>query len=425
MSDGRAGWLRRHETLLLLSGQVFLIMLGLGLVTPILPLYAQSFGVGAAAVGSLVTVFGIARMLVNIPVGHLTERLGRRALLVVGPLLTSAGSFGFDFAGSFGELLAWRVVQGVGSAMLTTAAMVVLADISTPETRGRIMSLYQGSLLLGAGAGPAAGGFLAELYGIRVPFLIFAVLTLGAALWALARIPETRPPRPAADPPPLGPTPIASPAAAPKRAGTAAPRGAVRRLLRSPDFLLVSAVTLGVFFTRAGGQMTLLPLLGHNELGMSEGWIGLAFTLVAVVNFVALYAAGVLSDRFGRKAVIVPSGLITAVSIALFLYTGSAALFFLNAVLFGIDTGLGGPAPAAYAADIAPPEAVGPAMGLYRTLSDLGLVVGPVLLGWIVDAAGYGPAFWTNAALLLATTAAFGLFARKSAGRPAPGPARA
>lgn len=411
MTDESRGFLRRNETLLLLSGQVFLIMLGLGLVTPILPLYAQSFGVGAAAVGSLVTVFGIARMLVNIPVGHLTERFGRRALLVAGPLLTSAGSFGFAFAGAFGELLAWRVVQGVGSAMLTTAAMVVLADISTTETRGRIMSLYQGSLLLGAGAGPAVGGLLAELYGIRLPFVIFAVLTLGAALWALARIPETRPPRAATAAPPAGSTRAA--------AGSALPAGAVRRLLRSPDFLLVSAVTLGVFFTRAGGQMTLLPLLGHNELGMSESLIGLAFTLVAVVNFLALYGAGVLSDRFGRKAVIVPSGLITAVSIALFLYTGSVTLFFLNAVLLGIGTGLGGPAPAAYAADIAPPEAVGPAMGLYRTLSDLGLVIGPVLLGWMVDVAGYGLAFWTNAALLIVTTLAFGLFARESAGRRA------
>lgn len=99
VTGSHGGFLRRNETLLLLSGQVFLIMLGLGLVTPILPLYAQSFGVGAAAVGSLVTVFGIARMLVNIPVGHLTERFGRKVLLVAGPLLTSAGSFGFAFAG--------------------------------------------------------------------------------------------------------------------------------------------------------------------------------------------------------------------------------------------------------------------------------------------------------------------------------------
>jgi DHA1 family multidrug resistance protein-like MFS transporter len=401
-------FVRRNETLLLLSGQVFIIMLGLGLVTPILPLYAQSFGVGAAAVGSLVTVFGLARMAVNIPVGHFTERFGRRMLLIGGPLLTSAGSLGFAFAGAFAELLVWRVVQGVGSAMLTTAAMVVLTDISTKETRGRIMSLYQGSLLLGAGAGPALGGFLAELYGIRIPFIIFAVLTLGAALWALLRIPETRPHAPDAARRSNG-SPTAGGEAAEGTRGRP-----MRRLLRTPDFLLVSAVTLGIFFTRAGGQMTLLPLLGHNVLGMSESRIGLAFTLIAGINFLALYGAGVLSDRFGRKAVIVPSGLITAVAVVLFLYTGSVTLFFLNAALFGVGIGLGGPAPAAYAADIAPPGAVGPMMGLYRTISDLGLVIGPVLLGWMVDVSGYALAFWTNGILLVVTTLAFALLARES-----------
>lgn len=407
MNETEPGFLRSNETLLLLSGQVFLIMLGLGLVSPILPLYAQSFGVGAAAVGSLVTVFGIARMIVNIPVGHLTERFGRRILLVVGPLLTSVGSLGFAFAGGFGELLIWRVVQGVGSATLTTAAMVVLADISTTETRGRIMSLYQGSLLLGAGVGPAVGGFLAELYGVRTPFLFFAGATFLAALWALARIPETRPERS----PPTPETP---------RSFSGTPPGGMRRLLRNTDFLLVSAVTLGIFFTRSGGQMTLLPLLGHNELGMSESMIGLAFTLVAFVNFLSLYGAGVLSDRFGRKSVIVPSGLITAASIALYLFTGSVTMFFLNAVLLGIGTGLGGPAPAAYAADIAPPDAVGPAMGLYRTISDFGLVAGPILLGWMVDFSGFSLAFGTNAVLVLVTTVAFGVWARESTGPRAP-----
>lgn len=398
---------------ILLSAQVFLIMLGLGLVTPILPLYAQSFGVGAAAVGSLVTVFGIARMLINIPAGSWTERFGRKGLLVAGPLLTAAGAVGFAFAGSFAELLIWRVVQGVGSAILTTAAMVAVADISHPENRGRIMSLYQGSLLLGAGAGPAVGGFLAEAYGVRTPFLAFAALTTLAALWALLRIPETRPlPEKLEETGtglPLHPTPRL--------------RHVLQDLLRDRNFILISGITLGVFFTRSGGQMTLLPLLGHNELGMSESAIGLVFTLISACNFAALYSAGTLADRIGRKAVIVPSGLITAVAMGLYLVTGSVQGFFLNALLLGIGTGLGGPAPAAYATDIAPRTALGPAMGLYRTISDLGLVVGPVLLGGIVDVAGFDLAFGVNVLLLLATTLAFAFWATETAGRRQSGPA--
>lgn len=397
-----------HSTggiVLLLSAQVFLIMLGLGLVTPILPLYAQSFGVGAAAVGSLVMVFGIARMVVNIPAGQWTERFGRKRLLVAGPLINAVGAVGLAFSGSFPELLLWRIVQGIGSAVVTTAAMIAVADISNPQNRGRIMSLYQGSLLLGAGAGPAFGGLLADAYGVRAPFLAFAVLTTLAALWALLRIPETRPVVEAPDPSVAG-VPTAP-----------ALRQVMRDLMRDRNFVLISAVTLGIFFTRSGGQMTLLPLLGHNVLGMSESAIGLAFTLIAACNFASLYAAGTLADRIGRKAVIVPSGLLTALSIALFIVTGSVEGFFLNALLLGIGTGLGGPAPAAYATDIVPRTALGPAMGLYRTISDLGLVVGPVLLGAIVDVAGYGPAFGVNAVLLVGTTLAFAAWARETAGR--------
>lgn len=392
---------------ILLSAQVFLIMLGLGLVTPILPLYAQSFGVGAAAVGSLVTVFGIARMLINIPAGQWTDRFGRKGLLVAGPLLTAMGAVGFAFAGSFAELLIWRVLQGVGSAVLTTAAMVAVADISHPENRGRIMSLYQGSLLLGAGAGPAVGGFLAEAYGVRAPFLAFAALTTLAALWALLRIPETRP-LPEKTTETAGEKPLPAPVPV---------RQVLKGLLRDKNFVLISWITLGVFFTRSGGQMTLLPLLGHNVLGMSEGTIGIAFTLIAACNFAALYSAGTLADRVGRKAVIVPSGIITALAMGLYMVTGSVQGFFWNALLLGIGTGLGGPAPAAYATDIAPRTALGPAMGLYRTISDFGLVVGPILLGGIVDVAGFGPAFTVNVLLLLGTTLAFGFFADETGGR--------
>ena len=390
--------------ILLLSAQVFLIMLGLGIVTPILPLYAQSFGVGAAAVGSLVMVFGIARIIVNVPAGQWTEKFGRKTLLVAGPLLTAGGAVGLAFSGSFAELLVWRVVQGVGSAAVTTAAMIAVADISSPQNRGRIMSMYQGSLLLGAGAGPAFGGLLADAYGVRAPFLAFAALTTAAALWALLRIPETRPP----------PEPVAALEPGVSAAPPPALRHVLGALMRDRNFVLISAVTLGIFFTRSGGQMTLLPLLGHNVLGMSESAIGLAFTLIAACNFASLYAAGTLADRIGRKAVIVPSGILTALSIGLFMVTGSVEGFFLNAFLLGIGTGLGGPAPAAYAADIVPRAVLGPAMGLYRTISDFGLVVGPVLLGAIVDVSGFGLAFGVNAVLLVGTTLAFALWARET-----------
>jgi DHA1 family multidrug resistance protein-like MFS transporter len=163
--------------------------------------------------------------------------------------------------------------------------------------------------------------------------------------------------------------------------------------------------------------MTLLPLLGHNEIGLSETAIGMVFTVIALVNFATLYVAGSLSDRFGRKVVIVPSGILTAAAVGLYVYAGTGATFLAVSILLGIGTGLGGPAPAAYVADLVPAGMVGPAMGLYRTISDLGLVLGPVLLGAIVDAWGYDPAFAVNAALMLLSTLLFAVAARETTGK--------
>jgi MFS family permease len=302
--------------------------------------------------------------------------------------------------------------------------MIVLADISTPSDRGRIMSLYQGSLLLGAGAGPALGGIVAGLWGYAVPFLIFGGLTFVAAVWALVQMPETRDLAMAgsATAPPAASAGDSDVATAPTARRPAAPSlGAVLRLLLTDrSFLLVSGVTLTTFLTRTGGQMTLLPLLGHERLGMSEAAIGGVFTLIAVVNFATLYVAGALADRFGRKAVIVPAGVLTAVAIGLYGFAASTSGFVFVSVLLGVGIGLAGPAPAAYATDIMPAGAIGPGMGLYRTISDLGFVLGPIALGAVVDARGYGLAFGLNAAMMLMTTLPFAAWAHETAGTAAP-----
>jgi len=158
------------------------MMMGMGLVSPILPQYARSFGVSIPMVGFLITAFGFACIVMDIPAGRLADRLGRRPVLMAGPVLVIIGSIGCGFAGSFGQLVAFRFIQGVGSAVFTTSAMVMAIDISTPANRGQMMSFYQGSLLLGAGMGPIIGGYAAEYFGLRAPFFVMAGLMVIAGL---------------------------------------------------------------------------------------------------------------------------------------------------------------------------------------------------------------------------------------------------
>jgi len=404
--------LRQREVLVAMMGQVFIIMLGIGIVGPVTPLYAQSFGVGAAMVGGLTTSFGIARILMNIPAGTLTERIGRRPLLILGPLITALAALLTGLAAQFGQLIVFRFLQGLGSAAQTTAAMTVMADITNREGRGRAMSFYQGSLLLGSGMGPTVGGLVAEHFGFRAPFFLYAALAACAALWALLRVPETRGFQKEAT-------------ARPGRRSAARPGDVptgrvVWEHLTDLNFVLISLVTLAIFFTRTGSRSTVLPLFGDNRLGLSPGQLGITFTVIAAFNLLTINWSGLLSDKYGRKAVIVPAAVLSGLSLLAFSYCRSYAAFLCSGALLGLGTGMAGPAPAAYVADLARPGSYGLTMGIYRTFGDVGVSIGPVLLGWIADRFGFSPALWANGLLFVVAGLAFGLFARETVARPSP-----
>ncbi len=402
------GWSQHPGILLAMMGQTFLNMLGVGIVGPVLPLYANSFQVSAAMVGLLISAFGIARIPINVPVGGLAERLGRKPLLVGGPLIIALSALLTGLAGSFGQMVLFRILQGVGSAFQMTAAMIVMADISTPRDRGRTMSFYQGALLLGTSAGPIIGGFIGERFGFRTPFFVYAGLALCGALWALTRVPETRP------------------AEAPEQADRPAAQGNPRRkvtwqditgVLLNRNFLLVSLVTLTVFFTRTGSQNTVLPLLGNERLNLGPAKLGYAFTLIAVVNFFTINVAGVICDRYGRKTAIVPSCLLCGAALVTYTLGNNYTHFMLSSVLLGLGTGVGGPAPAAYLADLELPGGRGLVMGVYRTVSDVGVTVGPILLGWLSDQFHYGAALWVNGLMFVIVGLAFALLAQETRSR--------
>lgn len=110
------------EKLLVLCFATFLVMTGQGVVGPVVPLYARDFGVSASVVGLTLTVFALARLILNVPAGLIADRFGRRVLLIGGPILTSIGMFGSGFANSIESLLVWRFVAGAGSAFYMSGA---------------------------------------------------------------------------------------------------------------------------------------------------------------------------------------------------------------------------------------------------------------------------------------------------------------
>lgn len=389
--------LRDNERLLGISLATVLVMSGQGVISPVLPLFALQLGADVASVGLTLSSFALARLLLNVPLGIAADRHGRRALLVGGPLLGAAGMVGSGLAEGVPELLVWRGVAGAGSAMYMTAAQTYLTDISTPQNRARVLATNQGALLLGVSIGPAIGGVLGEGFGLAAPFHVVGAAGVLTAAYAFLRLPETRPggARGAAEEP--------------------APGVSWRDVVGSRDFAAVSFVTAAVFLTRAGGRMTLLPLLAAARYGYSAGELGALFTAMALINLIGLAPAAQVADRFGRKWAIVPSGLVVSSGLALMAADAGQPLFLLAALTLAVGSSVAGPAPAAYAADIAPPAARGLAMGLYRTAGDAGMVIGPYALGAIADLSSIPWALAANAAIVAAASIGFALAARETA----------
>lgn len=382
--------LRADERLLVICGSTVLVMAGQGVVSPILPLFARDFGVGAAVVGLTFTAFGLARLVLNIPAGIWADRRGRRFLLVGGPLLTSIGMIGSGLAPSIWILLAWRVVAGAGSALYMTGAQIYLIDIAESHQRGRYIATNQGALLVGVSAGPAIGGLLADGFGLRAPFLVVGGAAVGTAVYGWFRLPETRD-RAAAE--------------AAAEADPIAPADR-RAFFRSPSFLAVGLIAAAIFSIR-GSRQTLVPLYASEEFALGPSRIGLLFTGLGLVGLVLIGPAGVAADRFGRKPLIVPTGYIAAIGVVASAFAPTLELFVAGLLFSAIGTGISGPAPAAFVADIVPEQLRGAAMGVYRTYGDLGIVLSPPLSGALADATSLPIALAANGLLLALAATVF------------------
>lgn len=362
--------IRADERLLMICGSTVLVMAGQGVVGPVLPLYARDFGVSTAVVGLTFTAFGLARLVLNIPAGIWADRGGRRSLLIGGPLVTGVGMIGSGLAPTIWVLLAWRLVAGAGSALYMTGAQIYLIDIADDDQRARYIATNQGALLLGVSVGPAVGGLLADAYGLRTPFLVVGAGAAMTAVYSFLRLPETlRAPTVSADP--IG--------------DAIAIRIARRRFVTSRQFVAVGLVSFSVFSIRSGYRQTLVPIEGADRFGFDTGDLGLLFALLGVIGLVLVGPAGWLADRFGRKPAIIPSGYIAAAGVAATAIADTPMWFIAGLVLSAVGTGVSGPAPAAFVADLAPAQLRGSAMGLYRTWGDLGLVLAPVLGGALAD----------------------------------------
>jgi DHA1 family multidrug resistance protein-like MFS transporter len=377
---------RENEAFTLLCVQVFVLHIGQNLITPILPLYAQKFAIGTTLVGFLIAIQGTARIFTNLPAGRLSDRIGANRLLAAAAWIATLAALVGGLAPSYTVLLLSRLTQGVASAISQTAGLTYTANISGPEKRGRYLSLFQGSFLLGNSIGPILGGFAAQYLGYRAPFYFFAILALLVGIWMWVRLPDPRE------------------QAAPAAVKESRPRPgfmiSLRSMLSKPGVILVSFIGLSAAYTRAGSRNMAVPLLGA-DIGLSEGEIGLMLTIIFIATVIAVFLAGTLSDRIGPKRIITPSWMVLTLGMVVLALAPGYWSFVAGAIVFGLASGLSSPVPITYISNSVDEDSQGMALGLYRTFNDAGLIFGPIVMGWIADLRDISAGVMFNAGLVL------------------------
>lgn len=369
--------------------------------TPIIAQYAESFGVSMTAIGLTFAVYGLARLLFNIPSGSTADLLGRKPALAIGGFLSAISAVGCAIAPNYELFILARFVGGIGAAFVLTGGQIVLADIATPQNRGRLMSIYQGVFLATAGIGAIPGGWLATHFGLASPFWASAIFCAVVTLIALKFVPETRE--------------YANDAVRNSSSQLALPfLQQLRFLVRSQGLMLIGLIGLMAAFGRTGGVFNVIPIMGETELHLNPAQIGLGLSMISFVSLAFVVPSGILVDKLGRKPIIVPANFLNGAAFFLFITADSYMTFLLACFVWSCAGGFAGGAPGAYAADMAPPGMNAAAMGLYRALMDIGYVIGPLAIGFMADNWSIDRALLVTAILTIGTAVLFAVRAPES-----------
>lgn len=376
-----------------LIGAAFVIAIGFGIIAPILPQYAASFDVGAAAAAFIVSVFALTRLLFAPVSGRLTEKLGEPIVYVGGVLIVAFSTILVGLAPNYELLLLFRALGGIGSTMFTVSAMALIARLAPPTIRGRISGLYAGAFLMGNIAGPVVGGLLAA-FGHRLPFFIYGgALVIAAALvhFSLARV-RRRSLASGQD------DDVARPAAL-----------SVTEALASPTYraALVSGFANG--WTNFGVRVAIVPLFAVFAFGQHGTAIaGISLALFAAGNAVTLTFSGRLTDRYGRRLPVIIGLGVGSIAMGFLGLTDSVALFIALSVIAGAGIGVMNPAQQAAVADVVGQgRSGGRVLATFQMFTDLGAILGPVVAGLLVDHVGYGWAFAVGGLIGLVGVAAW------------------
>ena len=355
------------SALYILMFNMFIAMSGIGLVIPVMPQYLETFGVAGQALGFIIASFALGQFLFSPLAGDLSDKLGRKKLIIVGLVIFSASQLWFGLATYEWMLYAARFISGIGGAFLIPATMAFVADITTLEERGKGMGFLGASMSLGFMIGPALGGFLASV-SLSFPFYMASLAALISGIISLIILPDIKnivseiPPEPK------------------KRENIITQ---MKNSVKTPYFMML--IIIFVFTFGIANFQTTFSLYVDHKYNYTPQDIAVVLTVGGFIGvIVQTLVVEKLFKRFGELNVILVNLVVAAIAFLLFFVVDGFALVLLVASIFSTATTLIRPAVNTVISKMAGNEQ-GFAAGMNNAYMSLGSMIGPALAGMFFD----------------------------------------
>lgn len=370
-----------------------------GLLIPVMPLYVASFDVGYSMIGLVLAGEALGTLLADVPAGVLLRRMGTRRSMLLGLICVLVANVLLFWAGTIALVFAARLVSGFGRAMFGVSQHTYLATSVEVDGRGRAIALYGGIMRMGVFIGPIVGGAVAYSAGLRAPFLLYGVLCLASVIVVALLLPDL----------------------SVRAAGDSRHSGYLVPVIRDHYRVFLSAGAGQLFgaMVRAG-RTVVIPLFAADVLNLDELSIGLVIGIAGLADMLMFYVAGWVMDNLGRKYAIVPCFAGQGIGMALIPLTGGFGGLLLVTILIGVANGLGSGTMMTLGSDLAPPEARGEFLGVWRLIGDSGVMAAPLIVGGIADLLVLSGAAVAMAGAGVLSALIFGLAVPETLKRPRP-----
>ncbi len=376
--------MKRQASLGILFLVVFVDLLGFGMVIPVMPIYAEHLGASEAATGWLSTGYSLMQFVFAPIWGRLSDRVGRRPVLLVSIAMTAMAFLLYGLAGSFVVLLLSRLFAGAATANIAIAQAYV-ADVTTPEGRAKGMGMIGAAFGLGFVFGPAVGGLLAG-YSLAAPGLAAAALSLLNLVGAFFLLPE--------------------PADHKTAARSRGRFDALRDEFRKPGIRRILFIYLVVTLAFSAMEAT-YAFLAHRHFGLNDRHVSWLFTYIGVI--VVLVQGGLigpLTRRFGEKRLLVAGTILQAVGLAALPFSSGVTGLLMASAPLAFGSGLSSPSIMSLLSRYSRAEDQGGTLGIGQSASALGRIVGP--LAGTTSFAAWNAAPYLGGAALMVVGAAVG-----------------